>query len=326
MKLIGLAGSAGVGKDTIADYLVVNHGFTKFSFSDPLYEEVAQAFDIDKADLYNREKKEQPMEALNYWYCRDDEFRSLMFVLLEKEGIKYPTDHWPSPRWVLQRWGTDYRRAQDPQYWIRKAVAFVEAWWKQQTERQHDADYVTPGGLVNCSVRFPNERAFIQQYDGEIWHVRREGWQAAMGGDSTKNYVAEKGLDPEPQDKIINNSGTIEQLGTASSLLLGSVPGTTIVTGVEENDFLVACSACGWLHVGYTLAQAREEIATTNDVVNHMSTEARKRFPQLRIMNEGDYRVCSNCGGAEFHRAAASDLFIDAKRGQKLDPVIFEAK
>jgi hypothetical protein len=297
MKLIGLAGPAGVGKDTVADYLVTNHGFTKFSFSDPLYEEVAQAFGIDKALLYDREKKEQPMEGLNYWFCTDKDFQRMMFKLLAADGVKYPGDWWPSPRWVLQRWGTDYRRAQDPEYWIKKAVAFVEMWWKREQERQHDADYVPSGGLVNCSVRFPNERSFVQQYNGEVWHIRREGWDKVMGSDSTKNYVAEAGLPPAPEDKVVFNNGTIEQLHTAASLLLGSGPGVglTCEKPREEAALYVACTACGIVHLGYTRAQAVQEVAEYNEVA---------RLHGLTPIAVEQYETCDNCGGRQFKDAS----------------------
>jgi hypothetical protein len=162
MKLIGLAGPAGVGKDTIADYLVETHAFTKFSFSDSLYEEVAAAFGIDKAMLYVRETKEQPMEALQYWYCTDKVFQNVMWRAARDAGHYYVQDKWFSPREILQWWGTEYRRKQDPEYWIKKAALFAEAYLRNAAS---DPDTYR-GGLVNCSVRFPNERAFVEMYKG----------------------------------------------------------------------------------------------------------------------------------------------------------------
>jgi dephospho-CoA kinase len=57
--IIGLAGKAGTGKDTIADYLVRKYGFVKFAFSDALYQEVQDAFGLEDQDLLrNRDTKE----------------------------------------------------------------------------------------------------------------------------------------------------------------------------------------------------------------------------------------------------------------------------
>ena len=38
--IIGLSGKAGSGKDTIADYLVTNYGYTKFALADAVREAV----------------------------------------------------------------------------------------------------------------------------------------------------------------------------------------------------------------------------------------------------------------------------------------------
>ena len=76
MILIGLAGHAGSGKDSVADYLVSRYGFVKSSFSDALYREVAAAFGLpDESLLRDRATKEVPTELLAAKKCSRSEER-----------------------------------------------------------------------------------------------------------------------------------------------------------------------------------------------------------------------------------------------------------
>jgi len=221
MKLIGLAGPAGVGKDTVADYLVETHNFTKFSFSDALYDEVATAYGMSKASLYDRDTKELPMLALAPKFCQDWDF----VQVLEAQG--FALNQPISPRRILQLWGTDYRRAQDPMYWIKQAALFAHAWLQVQ-QATIDEGNEPKAGLVNASVRFDNECQFITQNKGEVWHILRGGLTERLGDPSASNYVSEQPRVPGPDDKVIDNNGNIDQLRTCTSLLLGAPPGTQL--------------------------------------------------------------------------------------------------
>jgi hypothetical protein len=176
MILLGLAGAAGSGKDAVADYLVQRYGFIKFSFSDALYREVAAAFGLpDESLLRDRETKEKETPLLTLDKCADGGFRATVFHLvpglpgapMQGEG-KIPT--FPlSPRQILQWWGTEYRRAQDPGYWVARAREFMYAVHKAPPYSE-----LRPQCFVNTSVRFENERRFIQQLYGTVWHLRRD--------------------------------------------------------------------------------------------------------------------------------------------------------
>jgi cytidylate kinase len=75
MRLIGLAAPMRCGKDTVADYLVAQHDFLKFSFSDGLYREVAAAYGLDDESLLrDAETKESDTAQLALSSCRDPEF------------------------------------------------------------------------------------------------------------------------------------------------------------------------------------------------------------------------------------------------------------
>jgi hypothetical protein len=137
MRIIGLTGKAGVGKDTVADYLVANHGFRKFSLAGPLKEMLK----VIGVDCDNRETKETPHPVF---------------------GV--------SPRRMAQTLGTEWMRncvAADG--WLRIAeqnIATVRA-----LNSYEDVPSVT--GIVFSDVRFENEAEFIRK-QGTVIHVMRD--------------------------------------------------------------------------------------------------------------------------------------------------------
>jgi hypothetical protein len=188
MRMIGLAGWGGTGKDTVADILVADHGYTKFSFSDALYKEVSDAYGVPVAWLQDRAIKEVPQAQLAPILCKDENF----VLCLEK--LRSPVVNaldGLSPREVLQWWGTEYRRAQDPSYWLKRSDETVA---KAQSQR-----------MVNTSVRFENELDFIRKYGGEVWCIQRNVPRP-------NGHAAEKGIGTEHADRVVMNLGSIEEL------------------------------------------------------------------------------------------------------------------
>lgn len=314
MMLIGLSGPAGVGKDTIADYLVEKYGFTKFSFSDALYREVSEAFGISIEELQRRETKELPHADLTAENCEDIEFAGLMLDAAIEVGAIHSWLHRFSPRWVLQRWGTDYRRAQNPDYWIERTALWIKAWLDVT---KNDGEH---GGLVNTSVRFANERAFIEKLGGMVWHLRRKDPGAVA---SQQDYVSEKGLDILPQDRVIHNNGTVEQLRTVTSLMLASGEGTRLTAGMPDH---VTCKECGWIHVAYTREHAEREVANFNAAFDKMPPEHQEMYGSRRAAS-AHYEGCLTCGSTEMRPTIAEDwpgYGSDVPCAITLNPVIYE--
>lgn len=157
--VIGLHGLPGVGKDTAADFLVREHEFIRRGFADPLYEEVAEAFGVSVTFLRTREVKETPQRAMALGFCSEEAFVEMMF---KREGYNFVGAH--SPREILRLWGTEYRRAQRDDYWIRqmddfRIMAAVEA----------------KAGLVIPDVRFENEAEWLFGVEGKLIEIRRPG-------------------------------------------------------------------------------------------------------------------------------------------------------
>ena len=91
MFLIGLVGQKGVGKDTVADYLVKNRGFQKLAFAGPLKSMCSAMYGVDIGLFHDTTLKE---EKHPYW------------------GI--------SPRQMMQHVGTDIVRKHFGQdFWIK---------------------------------------------------------------------------------------------------------------------------------------------------------------------------------------------------------------
>ena len=97
--LIGIAGKAGAGKDTVADYLCGRHQFIKYSLSTPIKAALCAMFGWHPAVFESRKFKEAPQEIL---------------------GGK-------SPRQLMQTLGTEWgRNLVDQDLWLGLAERHVK--------------------------------------------------------------------------------------------------------------------------------------------------------------------------------------------------------
>lgn len=134
--IIGLKGQAGAGKDTVADYLVREHNFTKITFATPL-KEICSIITGWPQELLKGETAE-----------------SRLF----RETVKHP-DFDKTGREILQSVGTEvFRNNFDPDIWIKIAKRRIEE---------------TSGHVVVSDVRFPNEISAILSMGGTICSVER---------------------------------------------------------------------------------------------------------------------------------------------------------
>lgn len=89
--IIGFCGKAGSGKDTAANFLVNNYGFTKLSLAKPVKDVAKLVFGLTDEEVYDPLLKEKPLD-------------------------RYP---FLPPRVLLQKIGTDYFRKDFPDVWIK---------------------------------------------------------------------------------------------------------------------------------------------------------------------------------------------------------------
>lgn len=226
MQLIGLHGRAGAGKDTIATYLEEAHGFLRWGFGDPLYNEVNAAFGtrLLRREL-TQEDKEVARPELALENCADGNFVDVALEkLVRSDALQYAETWAKQPltlRWVLQVWGTEYRRGSNDRYWIEQADLFIRGFL--ETLKVFDKGgklmgYRNVAGLVCIDMRFQNERELIEEYSGQVWHVRRD--TTSIFDSISAAHASEQPLPLRTGDKLILNNSTIERLNTGVQLAL----------------------------------------------------------------------------------------------------------
>lgn len=196
--IIALAGPAGCGKDTVADYLSQRYNFTKLAFADALRIEVAQAFGVPVDLLLDREHKELPVKALALSRCNDHRFGGVVLAMEINEDestcevVKAHMNQPRSPRRIMQLWGTEYRRRIfGDEYWITE--------WEQQA-----AEIAGPIVVPDCREDF--EAEFISRERGEIWQIHKPD-VAPVAEHSSEIPVARCWI-----DRDIDNSQDLEYL------------------------------------------------------------------------------------------------------------------
>lgn len=195
MKIIGLSGAAGSGKDTVCGFALEwceenNLKAERLAFADPLKISVAACFGIP------------PHEAIEWcnWLKQPG-----VFVTAESleggNGIPGHVDSNISSRWVsgrqlLQFFGTEgHRDVFGSEFW-------VEVMERKLAERNGtDLDVV-----FLTDTRFPNEAAMINKHGGEIWEVVRPQQGAVEA------HASEAGLPEGAIEFQIHNVSSLDAL------------------------------------------------------------------------------------------------------------------
>ncbi len=169
--LIGLTGYATAGKDLVAALLRMR-GYTRLAFADGVREEAVGLIG-----------GEPPLEI-------DKDLRTLLrtSAITREDFCAKPTR--PEIRRILQQYGTEYRRAQDPNYWVNIVAGKAAN---------------TTGPHVVSDVRFPNETAWIKRSGGVVWRIVRPGLKS-------DGHTSESVLETISEDSRIANDGDLQHL------------------------------------------------------------------------------------------------------------------
>jgi ATPase subunit of ABC transporter with duplicated ATPase domains len=157
-SVIGLTGPKGIGKSTFAEKI----GGEVISLSTPI------------------KKMLEVIIPIKYLYQhKEDQIPGF------PEGI--------TARHCLQTLGTEWGRAMHPEIWItpvRERISDLMA-WARATDHQSFRCIVD-------DIRFPNEADMIHELGGELWRIKREGFEQLED-----SHLSECGLPDEHIDKEI---------------------------------------------------------------------------------------------------------------------------
>lgn len=177
MVILGLAGPARSGKDSVAEHMALKHGMganklvMTYALADPIRKAAAAMFGLDYFEFTGENPDREVVN--DFW------------------GI--------SPRVMLQKLGTECGRE-----------VFRQDIWLKRAELE--LAHAEAGGaevFVISDIRFENEADWIRKQGGFIWHINRP---SVMSEDS---HVSENGIKVDETDYIVMNTGDLPWLFNA---------------------------------------------------------------------------------------------------------------
>ena len=184
--LIGLVGLIGSGKDTVADFLVKEHGFHRDSFAKSLKDAVSVIFGWDRALL------EGDTQESRMWRERIDPYWSNKL----NKAV--------TPRYILQYWGTEVMRGH-----------FHDSIWIDSFTARYRG-----GNIVLSDTRFINEINTIRDLKGKVVLVRRGPIPTQQEMQERSVHQSEWDWIGQHFDYEIDNSGNLEDLRTQVGVMI----------------------------------------------------------------------------------------------------------
>lgn len=193
MKIIGLAGKAGAGKDSVANFLVESERFTKIAFAAPLKELCCNVFDVEPEYFDDRKLKEGELPCyitLTHSHIEkiEDALRKWGFdvdYIAQHNFIDFVGTEFKKPRQILQTIGDMLRNN------IREDI-FIVMLFSRIKELSSN--------VVVSDVRFKNERDALKKAGAKLVLVKRQEL------DSKDKHKSENDLGEEKEyDAVIKN-------------------------------------------------------------------------------------------------------------------------
>lgn len=199
--IVGISGKINSGKSTFSKRLV-DLGFCKFSFADWLKQYCAGVYGVPIEWMYDQERKEdtsarytiadlgkdlRPFERMGY-----SATECARLILELERTLNSP--YFISLREMLQYVGTEFFRALDPNFHVKRTVERLDP----------ILDYVCD------DLRFPNEVEALRKMGATLYRINRPSHS------NTGDHPSETALDDYTGwDRIVTNDSTLENYNLA---------------------------------------------------------------------------------------------------------------
>jgi len=223
--IIGISGLAGSGKDTCADFLVRDHGFVKVALADPIKRMTAEAFGFSYEQLWGasseRNKPDERYPRSHGPIYKDGRCACCGHSLVgafEREMQCYLT-----PRFALQRLGTEWGRGCYDNVWVEYAVRVAEVLSdgrhyydpSHRCNMLYEVNHSTPSSVVIPDVRFKNEIDGLRAHGAKLIRVVRPSAGLAGAAGQHTSETEQASIPDSVFDTVIQNAGTVADLGEA---------------------------------------------------------------------------------------------------------------
>jgi hypothetical protein len=195
--LIGLGGWQKSGKDTLADFLVDDHGYFKTFFSEALNEALLTLNPIvAHRQEHDEAKCREIAESLGTSYSPDALYMRIIRYsdIVAEQGYTQAKENLEVRR-LLRMMGTEVGRKM-----------FGEDVWTDIIERKIRDAWAAGKPVVVTGVRYPNELERIRALGGTVAWVKRPGI------DLDPAHTSETSLSEEDFDFTVNNDSDLDTL------------------------------------------------------------------------------------------------------------------
>lgn len=176
MTIICITGTIGVGKDTMADYLVERYGYVKIGMADPMKRIVKDVYGFTDEQL---------------WGASDERN-------FEDPRYPRPDGTFLSARVALQLLGNEWSRVCYPETWpayMKRVIAKIkDGYFYSESKGAYEADGKRSAyaGAVISNCRFRNELESMRQVGGLAVRLRRPALDVSRAlATGVRNHASE---------------------------------------------------------------------------------------------------------------------------------------